>query len=148
MVKRESLINYWEENIRNNLKVISALIFIIIGKMLGIIFLGIRLGLDWILILIILETTLEPFIIIWLRVIFTGEISMSEVEREIITAQAKFEKDNLNDKLKYEREIAEYRIQLAGIKGNVQEAVIANKDFNDTNQKIQYTDSSGNVANE
>jgi len=97
--------------------------------MLAIVFLGMRLGLDWLLILIILEVSLEPFIIVWMRVVFTGEMAATEVEKRI-----------LQEQLGYEREIAEYRIQLAAKSGEVENAIRANKDFNDSNTKISEID--------
>jgi hypothetical protein len=125
MVKKQSLYDYWQENIQNNLKIISALIFLILSKVLAIVFLGMRLGLDWLLILIILEIALEPFIIIWMRIIFTGEVSASKIEADILKAQ-----------LEYEREIAEYRIQIASKTGEVVRAVKSNKDWNDANKGL------------
>lgn len=127
--RKNALIDYWKQNIENNLKTISALIFIIVSKMLGIIFLGLRLGLDWLLIFIILEVSLEPFIIVWLRVIFTGEVAASEVEKRI-----------LQEQLAYERELSEYKVRLAGYTGKVDDSIRANKDWTDTNQGLTNTD--------
>ena len=136
MVKKQTLIDYWQENIQNNLKVISALIFLVISKSMGILFIGLRLGLDWLLILIILEVSLEPFIIIWLRIILTGEISASQVEKEIVSEQLAQREAGYQKEKAYEREIAEYRVQLAAKTGQATKVIIANKDFNDANEAL------------
>ena len=121
----KNLLEYWKQNLQENLKIISAIIFLIISKVLAIVFLGIRLGLDWLLILIMIEICLEPFIIIWLRIIFTGEVSATQTEKNLLQQQ-----------LYYQQEISEYRIQLAAIKGEVPASVMANKLWTEANKEL------------
>lgn len=126
MTDKQTLIDFWKANIQKNLKLISALISLIISKIIGVVFLGIRLGLDPLLILIMLLFVLEPFIYIWLRIIFTGEISATQTELELIKNQ-----------LKQEQTIAEYRVMLAARTGEIIEALKATDDWNKTNTAIK-----------
>lgn len=50
------------------------------------------------------------------------------------------QKENFLEKLGYEREIAEYRCQLAARDGKVPDAIESNKDWNDKNQSIKIVE--------
>ena len=94
------------------------------------------MGLDPLLIAILLMVTLESYIYIWLRIIFTGEVSASQIEKDIIREELLNKDKQFDEKMKYEREIAEYRVQLAAKTGQATKVVIANKDFNDANNAL------------
>ncbi len=132
----EKLVNYWKSNIQENIKTVSAIIFLILTKVFAIIAFGIKLELDLVTILIILYFALDAYIVIWMRVIFTGEVSATKIERDIIQQQIVYDKDNHINELAYEREISEYKIILAAAKGEVPGAIISNANWNTLNERI------------
>lgn len=146
----DGLRDYWRENIQKNLKKISATIGDIIITTFTVILFAWKSNLDAISALFITIMALRPYITLYVNLITKGEAS--DAEKELITTQAQLNalksqaanitaQQELKQQLSYERELAEFRVQLAAAKGEVPEAVKYNKDWVDTNEELEDLES-------
>lgn len=76
------------------------------------------------------------------------DLSLAEKDKELALKEQQIEhlqelsvayktNDELKKDLEYQREIAEYRVTVAAIKGDTEDGVIANKDWVDTNEALK-----------
>ena len=113
----EKLGDYIRNNIRNNVKKISASFGQVFITIVGLMLYGTKAGLDWTTILMTLVFAMQPFFNIWMNIIFRGEAEVQE--REIIM---------LSRELEFARELSEYKIQAVAFK--------AVKNWNEANDLI------------
>ncbi|MGV9206348.1 MAG: hypothetical protein ACOC44_20265 [Promethearchaeia archaeon] len=118
----KKLHKYWENNIKSNYKKISSIIGDMLVGVLGILFVGIKIGFDATTIIIMIIFVVKPYIFNTINIVFKGE--KADLEAELARQ---------NKQLEYAQEISEYRCQLAARDGNIPEAIKANKDWNDAN---------------
>lgn len=114
----EKLGDYIRNNIRNNVKKISASFGQVFITIVGLMLYGTKAGLDWTTILMTLVFAMQPFFNIWMNIIFRGEAEVQE--REIIM---------LSRELEFARELSEYKIQAVAFK--------AVKNWNEANDLIE-----------
>lgn len=122
----EMLREYWQDNIKSNIQKISAVLGDIIMGMIIVALYAIKSGIDLSTMLMMMALTIRPYIFQSINLVFKGE-------------KVDLEHDNLKlrENLIHERELAEYKITLAAAKGQVPEAVKANKDWIDTNKELE-----------
>ena len=68
----------------------------------------------------------KPYFNTYINLVFKGEADMQILENL-----------QLKQQLEYEREVAEYKIQIASKTGSAENGIIANKDWNDANEALQ-----------
>ena len=117
---------YWEANVKKNIKKISALMGDIIITIFSVLLIGIRTELDWIIILLWVVYAVKPFLTMYVNLVFKGDVS--ELNQHNI---------QLNQQLLYERDIAEYRCILAAAKGEVPAAIMANRNWVEANSNLE-----------
>ena len=136
MVKKQTIIDFWEQNINENMKTISTIIFLILTKIMAIVIFGLKLGLDPLTIAIVIYFAVDAYIVIWMRVIFTGEVSASKIENDILQQKLILDEDRNREQIAYMREISEYRVTLAALKGEIPASIMATADWNILNDRM------------
>lgn len=142
----ENLKKYWEDNVRKHVKLISGILGDVLIKIFTILLYSLKADLDTAVFLYVLLFGISPYIILFINIVFKGETQQKDLEIQklqidnawkdkIISLQRS--NDELVTRLQYKNEIAEYRCLLAAKEGKVPDAVIANKDWNDTNDKLE-----------
>jgi len=121
-----SLRKYWQNNVKKNMKKISANIGDIVITLVTIGMVTLKGGIDFMTMIIMMLFAVKPFLFTYLNLVFKGETD------DLITINSQ-----LVQQLKYDREISEYKIQLAAIKGSQEKAVKANMDWNDANDPLE-----------
>ena len=115
-----------KENVSKNTQKLLAIVGDIAIGVISAILYGITASLTWTVILILIVFTVKPYIFNYINIVFKGE--MEEFNQENI---------KLRKQLEYIREISEYRCVLAAKTGDIPEAVIATKDWNESNAQLQ-----------
>lgn len=108
------------------MKKISANIGDIVITLVTIGMVTLKGGIDFMTMIIMMLFAVKPFLFTYLNLVFKGETD------DLITINSQ-----LVQQLKYDREISEYKIQLAAIKGSQEKAVKANMDWNDANDPLE-----------
>lgn len=121
----DKITDYWKENIRNNIKMISATFGNMISVLIATILFVVREGYDFTVALIIVILSLQPFFYWYINVIFKGETAIKDQEILMLTRE-----------LDFNREITEYRVLLAAKEGKVPEIIESTHDWNELNRKI------------
>ena len=114
-----------DENIRKNLKKIVALVGDIILCTFAIILYAVRAELDLISGLIMILFAFKPYVTTYINLVFKGEAEAAIMENDV-----------LRKEVAYQREIAEWRIQMAALRGEVPPAVMSNEDWNKANEAL------------
>ena len=122
----DKLTDYWKENITQNIKKISAIMGNMVINMLAIIIFVIKEGYVWSEALLIIVLAMQPFFYLYVSIVFKGESELKD--HEIM---------QLTQKLYYERELAEYRTQIAAKDGKVPGVVVSVADWNEVNRKLE-----------
>ena len=112
--KPEKISGFWKKiggyisnNVMGNIKRISATFASMLTTLFGLILYGIKADLDIGTILITLVFALQPFINIWVNIIFRGEAEI--LEREVLF---------LNKELEFQRDLSEYQLKVVALKAN------------------------------
>lgn len=105
--KESLLLKYWKENIKTNYKKISAIFGSMIIMVLGLVFYGIRTGLDFFSIGMTIIFALNPFITILINIMFKGESELKDREIGLLTQE-----------LKFAREISEWQLKVVALRSS------------------------------
>jgi hypothetical protein len=127
------LIGYWQSNIKQNYKLISAFLTEIIITTILILAYGLRAGQSYIDILFMIWVSTNSAIFIIMRLIGKGEVA--EIEAKYHDEIKKNE--SLSQQISYDQVIAGYAIQLAALKGQVPESIINNEKWIDANNILE-----------
>lgn len=122
----DKLVDYWQENIRQNIKKISASMGQMIISLIALILLVVKEGYDPITALILIAIAMQPFFNWWINLIFKGESDLKD--QEIL---------QLKTRLEYQQEISGYQIQLAAKDGSIPGVIVNVHDWNEINRKIE-----------
>jgi len=117
--------SYWKENIRKNLKKISATLGQMIISGMAIIIVILKEHYDWGTAIILIAVSFQPFFNWWMNLIFKGESELLEQQIKLLTQQ-----------LVYERDVSEWKVRLAAIKLNGESAIRAASEWNECNERI------------
>jgi len=128
-VGTDKLVEYWQANIATNYKKISAIFGSMIISVLGLTFYGIRTGLDFLSVLIVMMFQVSPFIAVLINLIFKGETDIKDHEIAQLKEQAI-----------HEREVSEYRLQAVALR--------ASADWNKYNDLIKEAENFGKQKEE
>ena len=101
------LVEYWQSNIKTNYKKISAIIGSMLIMVLGLLFYGIRTGLDFFSIGMTIIFALNPFITILINIMFKGESELKDREIGLLTQE-----------LKFAREISEWQLKVVALRSS------------------------------
>jgi len=115
-----------EENIGKNLKKMVALIGDVIIAVMMVAIFAMKNYLDLPTTMIMILLVIAPYIRHYVELIFKGEVS--ELQQNNL---------RISEQLSYEREISEYRCELAAAKGEVPKAIVANKTWYDANTALE-----------
>lgn len=117
-----SIKDYWQNNIKVNMKKISAILGDVIITVITVMLFAAKSELDAIATMMMIIMAVKPFIVMYVNLVFKGETEdVTKLNMQ------------LTQKLAYTQELAEYQIKVAAMEGKIPEAVIANKVWNDTN---------------
>ena len=128
-VGTDKLVEYWQANIATNYKKISAILGSMFISVLGLVFYGIRTGLDFLSVLIAIMFLVNPFISVLINIIFKGETDLKDNEISQLKEQAI-----------HDREVSEYRIQAVALR--------ASADWNKYNELIKEAENFGKEEKE
>ena len=131
----EKLVDYWKKNVASNLKELSATIGSMITIVFALVLFGIKSELDLNTILITVVLALQPFFNVYINVIFKGKSEVKDTTNLMLTRE-----------LAHVREISQYKIQLASVRNLQHDGIIANKDWNDSNDMIGKHTNSENLT--
>ena len=122
----ELLREYWQENIKTNIKKISAVLGDIIMGVIIVALYAAKSGIEITTMLMMMALSIRPYLFQSINLVFKGE--------KVDLAQSNMQ---LREKLSHLREISEYKIGLAAAKGGIPDAIKANKTWNDTNEALK-----------
>ena len=127
------ILKFWTDNFVKNYKIISATITELFITTVIVLAYGIRADMDIPDILFAIWISVQAMLFLLMRLIGKGEVA-DAVEK---LNQAKQTNDQLVEKAKYDQTIAAYAIQLAAIKGQVPESIIANEKWIGANKALE-----------
>lgn len=136
----------WRANIRANYKVIAAILGDIFISVIMVMFYMINFGWDMGLFGFSALMAIKPYVIMIVNICSKGELKALQIKynasqerekhlRERITWEQ--EKNTMLSKLSYEREIAEWRVQVAAMTGEVVESAHGATDWVLKNRQIE-----------
>lgn len=123
MIEKEEskLVEYWKTNIANNYKKVSAIFGSMLIMILGLVFYGIKTGLDLFSVLMTIVFAVNPFLTILINIMFKGESDLKDREIGL-----------LKQELEYSRNLSEYELQIVALK--------ASADWNKYNELLKEVD--------
>lgn len=119
-----------KKNYKKNSKKLNAIIADIITTVVGLVFFGLRVQLDWLIIGIIILYNIKPYLFNYINLVFKGEIG--DVEKQLEQERKRNE---------YLQSIAEHKIKIAAMTGNEEQSIMSNEEWCKTNKKAKEFES-------
>ncbi|KKM93833.1 hypothetical protein LCGC14_1204460 [marine sediment metagenome] len=128
------VVNFWQDNIKKNIKKISGIFGDIVLTLISVTLFAWKAELDMITFLMMLVIGIKPFVTMYVNVVTKGEADIISKENS-----------QLKQTIEYHREISEYRIRIAASTGKVKNGVISNKNWNDSNEALKKIETATNA---
>lgn len=144
---KQSLPGIWKYNVKSNYRFISAILGDILISMIIVLFYVLNFGWNPSLFTFCTLMAVKPYLIMIVSVVSKGEVKRLQIEYNLSQEREKHlreklvweqEKNSMISKLNYEREIAEWRVQVAGLTGKPVDSIKATYKWNEANDQIGY----------
>lgn len=143
----KTLPQVWKSNIRSNYKLISAIMGDILISMIIVMFYMMNFGWNISLFLFTTLMAIKPYLIMIVSIFSKGEVKSLQIEYNLSQEREKHlrekliweqEKNTMLTKAQYEREIAEWRVQVAALTSKPIESIKQTAKWNEKNDQIGY----------